>query len=1057
VIVSAHSTRPQPASRTSLRIRFTSIESRWGACRLGLFVSTMLWALVALPCCVAAVDEPVHFGLQIRPILSDKCFTCHGPNEADRQGGFRLDQKDSALGEADSGAHPIVPGDPKTSEILQRITADDEDMRMPPAETNKTLSPEEIKTIREWIKQGAPWERHWAYIPPRQAPLPKVQHTQWPRNEVDRFVLARLEHRGMAPAPMADKITLIRRVTFDLTGLPPTLDEVRAFLDDTAPNAYERIVDRLLASPRYGEHMARFWLDAARYGDTHGLHLDNYREMWPYRDWVVRAFNRNLPFDRFIIEQLAGDLLPNPTDDQLIATGFNRCHVTTSEGGSIDEEVYVRNVMDRVETTGIVFLGATIGCTRCHDHKYDPYTMKDYYSLFAYFNNLDGPALDGNKQDPPPILRVMSDKEKSSIAKLKKQVEGLNTTIKTRLAAIDYCAPADDAKGKETVDVEQVWFDDELPVGAQPEGGWQWVTAPKPVFSGKRASTRTSTGLSQHFFTGAKDPLVIDRDQVFFAYVYLDAENPPKEIMMQWNDGSWEHRAYWGGNEIDWGKDKTASRKRLGDLPPAGKWTRLEIPAAQVGLKPGAKLNGWALTQYDGTVYWDKAGVTRRDVTYRSLAAWEKDQAKEGGKALPKPIQTALKKAPAKRTEAETGRLRDYFLEYVFVDTRGEFQKLHETIKRTEQKISAIEKAAPTTLIFREKKTPRPAYVLDRGEYDQRKDEVPRAVPAALPPLPDGVPNNRLGLAMWLVDESNPLTARVTVNRLWQQVFGVGLVKTAEDFGSQGEVPSHPLLLDWLAVQFARDGWNVKKTMKRIVMSATYRQTSSVPTEQYEQDRENRLLARGPRFRLDAEMLRDQALMVGGLLVEKLGGPSVKPPQPDGLWFAVGYSGSNTVRFKADTGPDKVHRRTLYTFIKRTSPPPQLTTFDAPSRESCTVRRERTNTPLQALLMMNDPQYFECALGLAQRVLRTANPTPKNRALQTYRLATSRTANDEQLEELLSAYHDFIKAYRNDGDAATKVIHVAGTQPDEKLDPAELAAWTMVGNLVLNLDEVITK
>lgn len=670
--------------------------------------------------CLAAAAEQIHFGLQIRPILSDKCFACHGPNAAARQGGFRLDQHESATGESDSGGHPIVPGDPKASEIIERITADDPDMRMPPADLN-----------------------------------------------------------------------------------------------DRSPNAYERVVDHLLASPRYGEQMARFWLDAARYGDTHGLHLDNYREMWPYRDWVVRAFNNNLPLDQFIIDQLAGDLLPNPTDDQLIATGFNRCHVTTNEGDSIEEEVYVRNVMDRVETTGSVFLGATIGCTRCHDHKYDPYTMKDYYSMFAYFNGLDGPAMDGNIKDSSPVLRVLSKEQKTTLASLREKVDLLNSDITKQLAAIEYREPVDATSGKKTVDVEQVWFDDNLPVGAKPEGDWKWAKEPEPVFSGKQASTRTATGLSQHFFTGAKDPLVVNTDHVFFIYVYVDAENPPREIMLQWHDGSWEHRAYWGENAIDWGQDNTGSRRRLGDLPPSGKWTRLEIPIDKVGLKPGAKINGWALTQFDGTVYWDKAGMTRHDVTYTSLAAWETDAAKNGGKALPKPIETILKKDTKKRTAAETKQLRNYFLEFVHAGTRSEFEKLHEKIGGIEKEIAAIQEAAPTTLIFRERKTRRPAYILDRGEYDQRKDEVSPAVPAALPPLPAGAPNNRLGLAIWLVDETNPLTARVTVNRFWQQVFGVGLVKTAEDFGSQGEVPSHPQLLDWLAVQLMRDHWDIKKTLKR--------------------------------------------------------------------------------------------------------------------------------------------------------------------------------------------------------------------------------------------------
>jgi hypothetical protein len=832
---------------------------------------------------------------------------------------------------------------------------------------------------------------------------------------------------------------------------------VDEFLADDSPNAYERLVDRLLQSPHYGAHMARYWLDAARYGDTHGLHLDNYREMWPYRDWVVNSFNDNMSFDQFTIEQLAGDLLSDPSEDQLIATGFNRCHVTTNEGGSIAEEVYVRNVVDRVVTTGTVFLGMTFDCTRCHNHKYDPFTMKDFYSLFAYFNSIDGGPMDGNVKDHKPVIRVLTEEQKGQIAELRAQADKLKEEVRSQLAAITYAEPGDAAAGKTTEVVETVWVDDDLPPGAKAEGDWKWASAPSPVLAGQRASSRTATGLSQHFFQGAKDPLVIDNDQVLFVSVYLDPENPPKEIMLQWNDGSWEHRAYWGGNHIDWGKDGTASRKHQGKLPPAGEWVRLEVPADQVGLKAGAKVNGWAFTQFDGTVYWDQAGVTSRRVAYESLAAWEQDQLATGGKALPKPVLDILNVDGEKRSDVQKRQLLEHFLQHVYAPMRTTFQALHDQSKQVEQQITKIENSAPTTLVFRERKEPKPSHILDRGEYDRQLEQVPRALPGIFPPMPEGAPNNRLGLAMWLVDGEHPLTARVTVNRLWQQLFGIGIVKTIDDFGSQGDVPNHPELLDWLAVQFVKDGWDVKRTMKRIVMSATYRQTSHVPPEDYLRDPENRLLARGPRFRLDAEMLRDQALAVSGLLVDQAGGPSVKPPQPDGLWFAVGYSGSNTVRFKADTGREKVHRRTLYTFIKRTAPPPQLSTFDAPSREACSVRRERTNTPLQALLLMNDPQYVECARAFAERTIREAGEEPADRAAHMFRLATCRAPDDEELKELLSTYHEHLTAYQEDVESAKRLIEVGESTPDESFEPSELAAWTMIGNLILNLDEVISK
>lgn len=1001
-------------------------------------------------------DASIDFARDIRPLLSDKCFACHGPSEEAREGGFRLDVQESALGEADSGERPIVPGDLDSSELYRRLTTDDESERMPPAETNKQLTPEEIARIAQWIEQGAAWEGHWAYTPPRQLSLPEVQQADWPRNPIDHFVLARLEAQSLHPAPEADKVTLIRRVTFDLTGLPPTREEVAAFLADQSPEAYERQVDRLLASPHYGEHMARFWLDAVRYGDTHGLHLDNYREMWLYRDWVVNAFNVNMPFDQFVIEQLAGDLLPNPTQEQLIATGFNRCHVSTNEGGSIEEEVYVRDVVDRVVTTGTVFLGTTFDCTRCHDHKYDPLTMKDFYSLFAYFNNLDGSAMDGNIKDPPPVMRVMTAEQKQQVARLQERGTEIQQGIEQLVAEADYQEPADPAQGRTETVTEKVWVDDALPPGATAEGDWKWSESPAPVLSGTRAFTRSATGLSQFVFTGAGEPLTIDEGQVLFTSVYLDPENPPREIMLQWNDGSWEHRAYWGENLIDWGSDNTASRKRIGDLPEAGQWVRLEVPVADVGLQPGARVHGWAFTQFDGTVSWDLAGIVRREVAYTSLAAWEKDQQAAGASALPAPIQEILKVATEDRSQEQAKQLRDHFLQHAYAPLREQFRQLQADREKAQQEAARIESEAPTTLVFREKKEPRPAYVLERGEYDQHGEEVSRALPEVFPPLPPDAPNDRLGLAQWLVEPGHPLTARVAVNRLWQQLFGIGLVKTVDDFGSQGEMPSHPQLLDWLAVQLIQDDWDVKQTMKRLVMSATYRQSSDVTAELYRRDPENRLLARGPRFRLDAEMLRDQALALSGLLVRDLGGPSVKPPQPD-LWFAVGYSGSNTVRFKQDQGREKVHRRTLYTFIKRTAPPPQLSTFDAPSRETCSVRRERTNTPLQALLLMNDPQYVECARALAERAMREGGGDPPARAAWLFQQATGRLPDDVELEQLVATFQDHWTHFRQDAAAADSLIKVGESSPDTTLDAPQLAACTMLANLVLNLDEVLVK
>ena len=1008
---------------------------------------------------VTAAESDIDFNRDIRPILSDNCFACHGPDEAQREGGFRLDRKDSAFGKAESDDVVIVPGKPELSALIARIVSDDDDLKMPPPDSKKSLTPRQIGLLKKWVAEGASWQEHWAFIPPVKHELPKVSQPDWCRNPIDNFILKRLDNEGLKPSPTSSKEALIRRVTLDLTGLPPTLAEIDAFLNDNSHDDYVKVVDRLLKSKRCGENMARYWLDAARYGDTHGLHLDNYREMWPYRDWVVNAFNQNMPFDQFTIEQLAGDLLPNATEDQLVATGFNRCHVTTGEGGSIVEEVYVRNVVDRVVTTGTVFLGMTFDCTRCHDHKYDPFTQRDFYSMFAFFNSIDGAPMDGNKKDHAPVVKVLTTQQKSQIAELKQKAVDVRDEIRKQLVEYEYSEPATLTETKIPEPKEFVWIEDSVPEGGNAQGGWTFVTKPKPVFSGEKASARTATGRSQHFFDKAKSPLKIADGDVFFCYVYLDEKNPPKEIMLQFNDGTWEHRAYWGSDVIDWGKKNSPSRFSKGALPEKAKWIRLEVPASEVGLKAGSLVNGWAFTQFDGTVYWDKAGiVSKADQTpiYDSLLVWERDQKAAKAASLPTDFKPIVLLEADKRNAAQKKKLLDYFVEHVCAKSRSIFDPLHKSVAATEKQVTDIEAAAATTLIFREKKEPKPSFILTRGEYDQKKDEVPRAVPGILPPLPEGAPASRLGFAKWLVDRRHPLTARVTVNRFWQQFFGTGLVKTSEDFGSQGEPASHPELLDWLAVQFQDDGWDVHKTVKRIVMSETYRQ-SSVLRGPADRDPENRLLSRGPRFRLDAEVLRDQALFVGDLLVEKLGGPSVKPPQPDGLWFAVGYSGSNTVRFKADSGADKVHRRSLYTFLKRTAPAPQMSIIDAPSREACTVRRERTNTPLQALLLLNDPQFVECARGLANRVLREGGTTPQSRAAYMLRLCTSRKPDASEVAELLSVIRDLEAIYAKDTEAAAKLVGAAEAGPDKKTPPADLAAWIMGANLVLNLDEFLTK
>jgi hypothetical protein len=1011
---------------------------------------------------VSAADAPIDFNRQIRPILSDTCFKCHGPDQAERQAGLRLDKPEGAVAVLDSGLAAIEPGNAGSSELMARITAPDPALRMPPPESGKKLSPEQIDLLRRWIEQGAEYKGHWSFIPPVRPDLPAVVHDDRVANPIDRLVLARLEQEGIEPSPTADKTTLIRRVTYDLTGLPPTLEEIDAFLADESAEAYERVVDRLLQSPRYGEHMGRYWLDVARYGDTHGLHLDNERSMWKYRDWVIDAFNRNLPFDQFTIEQLAGDLLPEPTMDQRIASGFNRCNVTTSEGGSINEEVRVRYAVDRTETTATVWLGLTLGCAVCHDHKFDPVTQNEFYSLYAYFNNTADAAMDGNALAPPPIIKTPTPEQTAALAALDGQIAAARQQVADELAKVTYVEPsADDPTASEPK--EYVWIDDDTPAGANVQGNtpWEFVTAPDhPVYCGQRASRRQAQGLSQHFFDSAQPGLKIGEVDRLFAYVYLDPADPPKEIMLQFNDGTWEHRAVWGEDVIPWGASGTPGRVLIGPLPILGEWVRLEVTAAQVGLNPGDVVNGWAFTQHDGTCYWDKAGLVtltpQAGQAFESQLVWEAYDRAQSTSTVPQPLRDIIKLAADQRNADQQKQVRDYFLEHAWQGTRALFDPLHAQIDALTKQRTDLDNSIPSTLVMAEAMEQRETFVLVRGAYDKPGDKVALGVPAALSPLPADAPANRLGLARWLVDRGHPLTARVTVNRFWQQYFGRGIVKTSEDFGSQGEWPTNPDLLDWLAVEFMDSGWDVKALQKLIVMSNTYRQSSRVSAEMTERDPENVLLARGPRFRMDAEVVRDQALATSGLLVEKLGGRSVKTYQPPGIWEAVAFVGSTTNSFQRDAG-DALYRRSMYTFWKRTSPPPALTTFDAPSRENCVARRARTNTPLQALLLMNDEQYVEAARHFGRRMMLEGGSSPEERLTFGFRLATARVPQSDELSVLSRVFSEHMSHYQAHAEAATQLLAIGESPRVETLDPAEHAAYTMLGSLILNLDETITK
>lgn len=1028
-------------------------------------IPTFLLVLAAA-CCVSAADDKINFSRDILPLLSENCFQCHGPDEANREAGLRLDKHDAAITKLESGRAAVVPGKSENSELFQRIVSSDADVKMPPPDSGKKLTDAQIGLIKKWIDSGAEWSGHWAFQPPKPPMNPTATPGLRANNPIDQFVNAKLAAAKLSPENRASKETLIRRATLDLTGLPATIKEIDDFLADDSEDAFEHVVDRLLGSTKYGEHMARYWLDAARYGDTHGLHLDNERSIWLYRNWVIDSFNRNQRFDDFTIEQLAGDLLPEPTLQQRVATGFNRCNVTTSEGGSIDDEYYMRYAVDRVETTATVWLGLTAGCAACHDHKFDPLTQKEFYQLFSYYFSLTERAMDGNALLPPPSVQVPSDEQAAQKQQYTTDLAATNKQIEKILADFKYTDPKPTETLGELSEETFVWIDDELPAGAVAQGNgnppWQFVGAPDhPVHSGKKSTVRTGEGdgITQHFFTGANPKLKLGENAKLVAWVFLDPKNPPQTIQLQFNDGSWEHRASWGADKAFGAGRNNTSNKLIGKLPELGKWVRLEVDAAVVGLKAGSELNGWAFTQVGGTVHWDAAGVTSRslsDEQKRSLFAWEQFRKKVKQPALPAPIQKLLDIEKDKRNEEQTKQLTRYYIQNVHPDSRAmlaEPLKAQATLKK---QLADLEKAIPATLVMEDRKEPRQAYVLERGQYTEKRDKVSSAIPEWIAPPVKDAPANRLGLAQWLVQPSHPLTSRVTVNRFWQQFFGTGLVKTAEDFGVQGEQPSHPELLDWLAIDFVESGWDVKRCLKQIVMSATYQQSSRVNPDKLAADPDNRLLARGPRFRLDAEIIRDQALAVSGLLIEKIGGKSVKPYQPAGLWKPVGFGGSNTSVFVQDKG-EKLFRRSMYTFWKRTVPPPSMATFDAPDRETCAVRRARTNTPLQALVLMNDVQYVEAARKFAERVLSEGGSSVEERVTFAFRSVVARRPNSAEMQSLTTLLTEYLSEFRKSPDAAAKLLAAGESPRNEQLDANELAAWTMVTHLLLNLSESVTK
>jgi hypothetical protein len=979
----------------------------------------------ALRAAEAPVPDQIAFNRDVRPILSENCFSCHGFDPSKREGDLRLDLRAAAV-----QAKAIVPGRASESELLARISAQDPTDLMPPKKSHKKLSDREKEVLKRWIEQGAPYEKHWAFELPLRAEAEMPKAPNWGRNAVDAFVLAGLQRAGLPPAPEADRRTLARRLSLDLTGLPPSPSEVESFVQDPAPDAYEKLVQRLLGSPHWGEHRARYWLDAARYGDTHGIHHDAYREIWPYRDWVVAAYNKNMRFDAFTVEQLAGDLLPNPTREQLMATGFHRCNITTAEGGTIADENLAMYANDRVSTTSWVWLGLTANCAACHDHKFDPITQKDFYAMAAYFRNTTQGAMDGNIKDTKPVLYLPEAKDEKRFGEIAGEMKAATAALAERRR-----------QGKADADV---WAGAVTPedFGVPSQGGAfleLGELAPKAPFSlsawvkvSQNSKDGTvlgrmddSAGLQgwELFVQAKKVGLRIaskaDKSEVTILSKKAVITPDKEQHLLATYDGAGGLRLYADGKEVE--------SDTKGAFPKGGVLVR---SALRFGGRE--KQN-----QIEGTEV--------RELKTFSRALGKND-------ALSLKEEPALLKAvtlpPEKRSAKQKTDLADFFFRSIDGVTVAAAARLDALTVED----AAIRARATVTHVQEEKPAEAMANVLVRGAYDKLGEQVQPAGFSALHAMPADAPKNRLGLARWIVSRENPLTARVTVNRFWQELFGTGLVRTAEDFGSQGEAPANQLLLDWLALEFQESGWDVKKLFTLMVSSSTYRQAALATPEKLAKDPQNRLLSRGPRFRMDAEMIRDYALSVSGTLSPKLGGPGTRPYQPANVWEVVGLHGS---RYTQDKG-EGLYRRTLYNFWKRQAPSPNMEVFNAPTREVCTVRRERTNTPLQALVTLNDPQFVEAARRLAEAVLLQKQDGPEV-IDELSRRVLLRPLAPEEREVVARLARELEADFTAHPERATAFLKVGDAKAADSLPAVRLATYGMIASQLLNLDETLNK
>lgn len=1063
--------------------------------KINLLSITMLLGLAcfslpttAKPTVAPIAPQKVNFDRDIRPILSENCFACHGFDEKKRVAGLRLDTVEGAFQRRPSGKAPFVAVKPEASEALLRMMRKDA-LQMPPANTNKKLTAKQIALVRQWIQEGAKYEKHWAFVPPQRPQLPKVQNVLWSRNPIDQFLLARMEQEKIKPSQEANRRTLIRRLSLDLRGLLPSLEEVDAFLKDRRENSYERLVDTFLADPHYGERMTLQWLDLARYADTHGFHIDPHRDMWRWREWVIQSFNKNLSYDKFVTYQIAGDLFPNPTLEQKIATGFSRNHPINFEGGAIPEEYQTAYVIDRVDCFSTAILGMSLRCGQCHTHKYDPFTQKEYYQLFAYFNNIPEQGLDGTKGNAAPFMKAPSEEQTTMLAQYTQKVRELSESLQKRASDVKPAlaewerttAPSLARIGASTSQLT-AYFDFEGGAGTVNDApqGKRIVSTLKGSPKWEEGKVGRAISLDGVSYVDLGTALQFDRkDKVSYgAWVYPETNEAMAPISRMDGTGSvqgWDVYLQEGRVFVHlihkW--DSNAIRVNTKETPISIKqWSHVFVTydgsgkAAGVKVYVNGKLMGLDYTHdsLTGTIVTPEPALIGRRASNAffkgkidELRFYQRELSAAEVLSLVTldAVRHLLATAPEKRNAEQTASLSKFYLENY--DTG--YKEISSDYTNLEKKRKELDEAIPTTMVMQENETgkTRKTHILMRGEYDKPAEEVAPGVPSFLPAPAPNAPANRLGLAQWLIQPNHPLTARVAVNHFWQMIFGTGIVKTAEDFGIQGERPSHPELLDWLATEFVQSGWDVKHIMRLIVTSSAYRQSSHVTKEQYTHDPENRLLARGARYRLPGEFIRDISLQSAGLLIPKIGGQSVRPYHPTGLWEEIGFGGGFSAQTYVQDHGEDLYRRGMYTFWKRTCPPPSLATFDAPEREFCIVRRSVTNTPLQALVLMNDPTYVEASRKLAERLMTEGGTVPKQRIQFAYRLLLSRYATAQEMQVVIRAFNNQMTLFRSDSKLAEKLLTTGESKRNEKLDMTELSAWTMVASMLLNLDETLNR